>query len=211
MPRIKQVAPARNGKAFKHVLSDATKSALQKVQESKKQEDSTQKKKRRKRPGTGALLEIRRLQKRDKNIIPNTAFRRLLKEIIGDVCNHGPLRMQGKAVRVLQEAASKYLHHIFVMGTALSVKDNRIKLTVRDFTMATNIVSGAYMQSLDMPDASERLISSRNPRLLAMTTTASSIKTPTSKKVTKSEKSKRVVCQPTTSEDTVVSDAENDR
>ncbi|KAK3243014.1 histone H3 [Cymbomonas tetramitiformis] len=206
MPRIKQVAPSKNGKAFRHVLSDASKSALQQPQPSKDIELAI-KKKRRKKPGTGALLEIRRLQKRDKNIIPKAAFCRLLKEILGDVCTDGPLRMQGKAVRVLQETASKYLHHIFVMGTALSVKDKRIKLTVRDFTMAANIVSGAYVHSLDMPDASERLISSRSPRLLALTVPKP--KPQPEKKTPKPDKPKKTVKKPTSSESTLNSDNED--
>ncbi|KAK3288664.1 histone H3 [Cymbomonas tetramitiformis] len=207
MPRIKQVAPVKYGKPVKHVLSDATKRALQQYQ-LQQDGDSTMKKKRRKKPGTGALLEIRRLQKRDKNIIPRTAFRRLLKEILDDTCSNGVLRMQGKAVRVLQEVASKYLHHIFVMGTALSVKDKRIKLTVRDFTMATNIVSGAYVHSLDMPDASERIISSRSLRPVGLAERKT--KPAPSKKAPKSEKPKKeAVLKPASSEDTLGSEDED--
>ncbi|KAK3242641.1 histone H3 [Cymbomonas tetramitiformis] len=159
MPRIKQTAPNRNSnKLSLHAVSRKVKNS-ETVDKNTQSDDQTvlPQKKRRKKPGTGALIEIRRLHKKDINIIPKSTFRKLLRQILNDV-SISPMRMQGNAVRVLREMSAKYLHHIFVFANALCVKENRLELNLKDYVMATNIISGDFQKALDMPDASERLL-----------------------------------------------------
>ncbi|KAK3255109.1 hypothetical protein CYMTET_35736 [Cymbomonas tetramitiformis] len=164
MPRIKQT-PYKNGggKSAKVVAAVSVKNA--RVRDSAKTDskianEPPEKKKRRKRPGTGALMEMRRLQKKDTRIIAKAPFRRLVTSVMRDcqVFGANDMRIQRSAVKMLRESASKYLHHIFVMGNTLCVKECRQKLNLKDFVVATNIISGEYAQCMEMRDACERLL-----------------------------------------------------
>ncbi|KAK3249311.1 histone H3 [Cymbomonas tetramitiformis] len=157
MPRIKQTAPIKTNKTVLHLVSRASQ-ANKNIKGADRNDAEVIQKKRRKKPGTGALLEMRRLQKSDKDVIPKSSFRKLIREVLNDASSASSLRMQGNAVRILREMSAKYLHHIFVLGNALCVKENRLELSLKDFVMATNIVSGDFQKSLDMPDASDRLL-----------------------------------------------------
>ncbi|KAK3246095.1 histone H3 [Cymbomonas tetramitiformis] len=212
MPRIKQTAPTQSNKQT-HRLIPRDNQAPKATKAVALAKDETVHKKRRKRPGTGALLEIRRLQKNDRDIIPKSTFRKLLREVLGDAAGDGPLRMQGSAVRVLREMSAKYLHHIFVLGNALCVKENRMELNLKDYVMATNIISGDFQKSLDMPDASERLLHATSRPLRRPATQSDLKKTP----ATKGKKKEKLANQAsgkreeddTNSEETKCSDDEN--
>ncbi|KAK3289734.1 hypothetical protein CYMTET_2863 [Cymbomonas tetramitiformis] len=160
MPRIKQTRPNRNGGApVKTLVHASAKDTRAKASADASRDASQEKKKRRKRPGTGALLEMRRLQKKDTRIIAKAPFRRLVTSIMRDCSMVGAdMRIQGAAVKMLRESASKYMHHVFVMGSALCVKDRRQKLNLKDFVVAANIVSGEFTKCMEMRDACERLL-----------------------------------------------------
>ncbi|KAK3236034.1 histone H3 [Cymbomonas tetramitiformis] len=113
-------------------------------------------KKRRKRPGTGALMEMRKLQKYDKNLLPKAPFRRLVHQVVFDQLSVGSsIRIQSKAFDALLVSASSFLHHIFVLANSFCVNNNRLKVTKNDFIIASNIISGRYRSLIDIEDASK--------------------------------------------------------
>ncbi|KAK3249132.1 hypothetical protein CYMTET_41395 [Cymbomonas tetramitiformis] len=157
MPRIKQVNPQNR-------------SVLKKIEKPLKPNDGEIKpskqasggiKKRRKRPGTAALMEMRRLQKKCIHMLPTAPFRRLVTDITMSLLPVGEsIRIQSKAIDALKEGASAYLHHTFVMANAFCVKDARLSLSKEDFVTAANIISGRFHEFLDMNDASDRIFTS---------------------------------------------------
>lgn len=62
-----------------------------------------QRSKRRYRPGTKALMEIRKLQKTSKTLISRAPFCRLVKELMQFVSPKQDLRIQSEAISALQE------------------------------------------------------------------------------------------------------------
>jgi len=63
------------------------------------------------RPGTKALMEIRRYQKSTDLLLKKLPFQRLVREIAQDFKND--LRFQSTAILALQEAAEAYLVGLF--------------------------------------------------------------------------------------------------
>lgn len=72
----------------------------------KKKKDK-ERKKHRFRPGTVALREIRKYQKKVDLLIPKAPFSRLVREIMHEI--DPELRLQKLALEALQEAAEAYL------------------------------------------------------------------------------------------------------
>ena len=64
-------------------------------------------KKYRKRPGTAAVQEIRRLRKCDKKLIPRLPFQRLVKEISRK--NDKSSRMKAEALEAIQWSAEQFI------------------------------------------------------------------------------------------------------
>eukprot|EP00854_Cymbomonas_tetramitiformis_P002049 gene2049-2741_t len=156
MPRIKQVNPMHR------VSSNVANRRLsvKDVAKNPNADSVSTIKKRRKRSGTAALMEMRRLQKKDTCLIPKAPFRRLVHEIvINNISVGSSLRIQAEALEALQAGAFSYLHHIFVVANAICVRNNRLGLSRDDFVIAFNIVSGRFHEMLDVKDASERLFS----------------------------------------------------
>ena len=63
----------------------------------------------RKRPGTGALQEIRRMQKSTDLLIRKLPFQRLVRELAQEVDPQGELRWQSPAILALQEMSESEL------------------------------------------------------------------------------------------------------
>ena len=69
-------------------------------------------KKRRFRPGTRAIMEIRKYQKSTDLLLRKLPFARLVRELTQNYNNTG-LRWQAEALLAMQEAAEVYLTQLF--------------------------------------------------------------------------------------------------
>jgi len=95
--------------------------------------------KRRYRPGTRALMEIRRYQKSTNLLIPKLPFSRIIREICDKVVPRGHLRFQSAAIQALQEAAEAYLVNLFEDSLLCAIHAKRVTLMPKDMTLARRI------------------------------------------------------------------------
>src|SRR3990170_7045753 len=131
MVRTKQtVRKTISGKAPRKQLAQkaAHKSALKSAQ---------MKKPRRFRPGTRALMDIRKYQKSTQLLLPKLPFQRLVREISMSFCTD--MRFQAAAMAALQEAAEAYLVGLFEDATLCSIHARRITLMPADLHLAQRI------------------------------------------------------------------------
>ncbi|GJP81734.1 hypothetical protein CLOP_g11870 [Closterium sp. NIES-67] len=99
------------------------------------------KRKHRYRPGTVALMEIRRYQKTTDLLIRRLPFMRLCKEI-AETLTGTDMRWTANAVLGLQEAAEAYLVNLFEDGTLLAIHAKRVTIMIRDIQLARRIKGG---------------------------------------------------------------------
>ncbi|KAE9446131.1 hypothetical protein C3L33_21985, partial [Rhododendron williamsianum] len=105
---------------------------------------SSQQTQRRKRPGTAALQEIRRLQKSTQLLIPAAPFIRNVSSLYVDVTmsnayskvkeisnfmNPEITRWTAEALVALQEAAEDYLVHLFEDAMLCAIHAKRVTLS----------------------------------------------------------------------------------
>lgn len=91
----------------------------------------------RRRPGTKALCEIRKLQKGTQLLVRKLPFQRLVREIsleFGD-----DLRFQATAVGALQEAAEAYSIGLFEHSNLCAIHAKRVTIMPRDMHLARHI------------------------------------------------------------------------
>jgi len=93
---------------------------------------------RRYRPGTRALMEIRKYQKSSNLLIPRLPFSRVIREVCEQICPRG-LRFQSSAVNALQEAAEAYLVTLFEDSLLCTIHAKRVTLMPKDMTLARRI------------------------------------------------------------------------
>ncbi|CAI5463612.1 unnamed protein product, partial [Closterium sp. Yama58-4] len=93
------------------------------------------------RPGTVALMEIRRFQKTTDLLIRKLPFMRLCKEI-SHTYTTMDVRWTATAVLGLQEAAEAYLVNLFEDGLLLAIHSKRVTLMIRDIQLARRIKGG---------------------------------------------------------------------
>jgi len=99
-------------------------------------------KKRRYRPGTRALMEIRKYQKTTDLLIPCLPFGRVCREVAMDIQKRigvTDLRFQRNALRCLQEAAEAYLTQLFEDTVLLACHANRVTVMNKDMRLARRI------------------------------------------------------------------------
>ena len=97
---------------------------------------------RRYRPGTKALMEIRKYQKGTQLLIPRLPFARLVKEIAQTLSarfNLTGLRFQSAALAALQEAAEAYLTALFEDTVLCAIHARRVTIMPRDMLLARRI------------------------------------------------------------------------
>ena len=94
-------------------------------------------KKRRYRPGTRALLQIRKYQKSTELLIRKLPFQRLVKEIVRSY--NDELRCQSTAVLCLQEAAEAYLIGLFEDTNLCAIHAKRVTIMPKDIQLARRI------------------------------------------------------------------------
>jgi len=91
------------------------------------------------RPGTRALMEIRKFQKTTQLLIPRLPFSRVIREICDQVVPRANLRFQSAAIQALQEAAEAYLVTLFEDSYLCSIHAKRVTLMPKDMTLARRI------------------------------------------------------------------------
>ena len=127
-----------------------------KKQLKKKKEDElhknlggVKKKKRRYRPGTLALLEIRRYQKSTELLIRKLPFQRLVREIVLDVTPkgwRGDARFQSQAIMALQEASEAYLVGLFEDSNLCAIHAKRVTIMPKDIHLARRICGEGHLK-----------------------------------------------------------------
>lgn len=88
---------------------------------------------RRYRPGTRALMDIRRYQKSTELLIRKFPFQCLVREIILDLKKQ--LRIQSTAILALQEAAEAYLVQMFEQAQHIAIHGRRVTVMERDLLL----------------------------------------------------------------------------
>ncbi|CAJ1070965.1 histone H3.3-like [Xyrichtys novacula] len=94
--------------------------------------------KRRFRPGTRALMEIRKYQKSTDLLLRKAPFGRLVREVCQS-CSREYLRWQVYALLALQEAAEAFLVRLFSDANLCSIHAKRVTLFPRDIQLARRI------------------------------------------------------------------------
>lgn len=96
-----------------------------------------ERKKRRFRPGTKALMEIKRFQKGKELLVPRLPFHRLCREITK--IEDPELRYQPQALQALQEASEAYMVGLFEDSLLCSLHANRMTVMDKDMKLALRI------------------------------------------------------------------------
>ena len=101
------------------------------------------KKPHRYRPGSRALMDIRKYQKSTDFLIRKRPFGRLVREITEDIVKEKSLphefRYQYAAMVALQEASEAYLVQLFEESQYLAIHAKRITLKAEDIRLARRI------------------------------------------------------------------------
>lgn len=104
----------------------------------KRKKTRRKRKKNRLRPGTGALREIRRLQRTTQLLIRKKPFTRLVREIQFQY-SHEAYQWQKKAIDALQQAAENYLVKLFQDVNICAIHARRVTIMVKDMQLARRI------------------------------------------------------------------------
>ncbi|XP_046577991.1 histone H3.3-like [Haliotis rubra] len=94
--------------------------------------------KRRYRPGTKALMEIRKFQKSTDLLIRKLPFSRVVREIASNIYRE-PLNWQATAIMALQEAAEAYLVYLFEDSLMCSIHAKRVTIMPKDMWLARRL------------------------------------------------------------------------
>uniref|UniRef100_A0A7S3A3A6 Core Histone H2A/H2B/H3 domain-containing protein n=1 Tax=Rhodosorus marinus TaxID=101924 RepID=A0A7S3A3A6_9RHOD len=94
-------------------------------------------KKHRFRPGTRALMEIRKYQKSTTLLLRRLPFARLVKEITQHY--HHDLRWRAEALEALQSSAEDYLVGLLEDANLCAIHSNRVTIMPRDLHLARRI------------------------------------------------------------------------
>uniref|UniRef100_A0AAY4BWW2 Core Histone H2A/H2B/H3 domain-containing protein n=1 Tax=Denticeps clupeoides TaxID=299321 RepID=A0AAY4BWW2_9TELE len=100
--------------------------------------EASPKKKRRFRPGTKALMEIRKYQKSTNLLLRKAPFARLVREVC-QMFSRGGLLWQAYAIMALQEAAEAFLVRLFSDANLCAIHAKRVTLFPRDLQLARRI------------------------------------------------------------------------
>nr|XP_033771279.1 histone H3-like centromeric protein A isoform X1 [Geotrypetes seraphini] len=94
---------------------------------------------RRYRPGTRALMEIRKYQKSTELLLRKLPFSRLVQEICCAFSRGFNYRWQSMALLALQEAAEAFLVRLFEDSYLCTIHAKRVTLYVQDIQLARRI------------------------------------------------------------------------
>merc|ERR1719421_1922591 len=93
--------------------------------------------KRRFRPGTKAILEIKKYQKGTDLLMRKGPFQRLVREITEEM--HQGLRFQSNALLALQEASEAYMVTLFEDCNLCALHAKRVTIMPKDMALARRI------------------------------------------------------------------------
>jgi len=93
---------------------------------------------RRYRPGTRALMEIRKFQKSTHLLIPKLPFSRVIREICTKICTRD-MRFQFAAIMALQEAVEAYLVTLYEDTVLCAIHAKRKTVMPTDMQLARKI------------------------------------------------------------------------
>ena len=96
------------------------------------------KKPHRYRPGTRAIMEIRRFQKNTELLLRKLPFQRLVRELTLHFNTSG-LKWQAQALLAMQEAAEDYLVHLFEDTNLCAIHAKRVTILPKDIQLARRI------------------------------------------------------------------------
>ncbi|KAG7457572.1 hypothetical protein MATL_G00228560 [Megalops atlanticus] len=99
---------------------------------------SPERKRRRFRPGTRALMEIRKYQKTTDLLLRRGPFSRLVREVCATFSKLD-LRWQALALQALQEASEAFLVRLFADANLCAIHAKRVTLYPRDMQLARRI------------------------------------------------------------------------
>jgi histone H3 len=94
-------------------------------------------KKHRFRPGTKAIMEIKKYQKGTDLLIRKGPFQRLVREITDEM--HQGLRFQSNALLALQEASEAYMITLFEDCNLCALHAKRVTIMPKDMALARRI------------------------------------------------------------------------
>lgn len=97
----------------------------------------TMKKKHKFRPGTRALMEIRKYQKNTELLIRKMPFQKLVREVAQEMKND--VRFQSHAIMALQEASEAYLTSLFIDTNLCAIHAKRVTILPKDIKLARRI------------------------------------------------------------------------
>ena len=99
-------------------------------------------KKRRFRPGTVALREIRKYQKSTENLLRTLPFRRLVREIAGDIIED--LKFTEKSLQAIQVGAEAYLVDLMERADFLAGYRKSITINPKDIRTAAFLLKDKH-------------------------------------------------------------------
>lgn len=91
------------------------------------------------RPGTRALMEIRKYQKSTNLLLRKLPFARVVKEVADGLVGHVGYRWQSVAIMALQEATEAYLIHLFEDSNLCAIHAKRVTIMPKDMQLARRI------------------------------------------------------------------------
>jgi histone H3 len=90
------------------------------------------------RPGTRAIMEIRKFQRSTQFLIRRLPFARLVKEITTEEFHHS-LRWRVDAIEALQHAAEDYIINLLMDANLCAIHAKRVTIMPRDMYLARRI------------------------------------------------------------------------
>merc|ERR1719234_373364 len=93
---------------------------------------------RRYRPGSRALMEIRKFQKSSNLLIPHLPVSRVIREICSKICTTD-MRFKSAAIMALQEATEAYLVTLFEDTLLCAIHAKRVTVMPKDMELARRI------------------------------------------------------------------------
>ena len=94
------------------------------------------------RPGTRALMEIRRFQKQTGLLIARAPFARFARRVGSD--HKDDVRFRPAAMDVLQEATEAYILSILQNANSIAIHSKRVTLMPKDIKLAVELRTGEF-------------------------------------------------------------------
>ena len=110
---------------------------VKRVEKVKKKEEGDKKNEKRKRRGMKALKEIKKFQSSTKLLIRKLLFQRLVQEILQ--MRRNDLKIQGMAVKVLQEAGEVFLVGLLEQANMCAIHAKHVTIMPKDIQLARRI------------------------------------------------------------------------